>query len=72
MSLSTEQIDILDHTAHRAANGLYCGDSIAMQALVIAGLMGCQGNKAFCPDEYFYITPLGRKHLTEAQDEKAM
>lgn len=65
MELTKNQIDILDHTKHRTANGLYCGDSEDMQVLVKNGLMYYQGTTKFCPDEYFGITVLGCKKLLE-------
>jgi hypothetical protein len=43
MELNREQLAILDHTAHRAAGGFYCGDSPDMRALVAAGLMESAG-----------------------------
>lgn len=60
-TLNREQIGILDHTLHRAAGGLYCGDGKDMQALVAAGLMVSAGRKSFVPDEYFRITEAGRR-----------
>jgi len=60
MELNSEQVAILDHTAHRAAGGFYCGDSPDMQKLVEAGLMVSAGKKSFVPDEYFRMTGLGR------------
>ena len=65
MELTKNQIDILDHTTHRTANGLFCGGSEDMQSLVENGLMYSQGTTGFCPDEYFGITQLGRKELLE-------
>lgn len=65
MYLTKEQIDILDHTKHRTANGLFCGDSKDMQVLVANGLMYSQGKTSFCPDEYFGITVLGSKELSK-------
>jgi len=63
MDLNKEQMAILDHTAHRAAGGLYCGDSPDMQKLVANGLMASAGKKSFCPDEYFRMTAKGRDFL---------
>ncbi len=63
--LTKEQIAILDHTKHRTANGLYCGDSPDMQILVEKGLMYSSGKRSFCPDEYFGITVTGTKALKE-------
>ena len=64
--LNKEQLAILDHTAHRAAGGLYCGDSSDMQELVEAGLMVSAGRKSFVLDEYFRMTGKGREVLREA------
>lgn len=63
IQLSREQMEILNHTIHRTANGLYCGGSDAMSELVRAGYMRSQGKTGFCPDEYFSITPLGREEF---------
>ena len=63
MELTTNQKEILDHTAYRAVGNLYCGDSEDMQELVRLGLMESAGKKSFVPDEYFKITALGRKAL---------
>ena len=67
--LNKEQLAILDHTAHRAPRGLYCGDSPDMQYLIRAGLMESAGHKTFVPDEYFRITPKGRAVLEAARRE---
>ena len=66
MTLSKEQLAILNHTAYRAAGGLYCGDSPDMQGLVAAGLMVSAGKKSFVPDEYFRITGEGREALKDS------
>ena len=66
MKLNKEQKEILDHTLHRAANGLYCGDSKDMQILVKLGLMVCVGKKSFVPEEYYQITGAGRKAFRDA------
>ena len=66
MAVHGEQLAILDHTAHRAAGGLYCGDSPDMQELVAAGLMVSAGRKSFVPDEYFGMTGAGREAMKEA------
>lgn len=63
MNITKNQRDILDHTAHRAAGGFYCGDSEAMQELVSLGLMVSAGKKDFVPDEYFTLTGAGRQAL---------
>lgn len=60
-SVSLGQWHILDHTLNRAAGGLYCGDSPAMQSLVNAGFMEFAGRKAFVPDSYFRVTASGRE-----------
>ncbi|MHB9009712.1 MAG: hypothetical protein ACYDC1_22590 [Limisphaerales bacterium] len=65
--LTPEQISILHHTAHRAAGGLYCGGSPAMDSLVTAGLMEFAGRKSFVPDDYFRLTPAGRTALQATQ-----
>ena len=65
-TLTKNQHDILDHTARRAANNLYCGDSADMQELIRLGLMESAGRTIFCPDEYFRMTPKGRKVLRES------
>jgi hypothetical protein len=59
--LSTEQVEILKHTLHRAPGGHYCGDSSDMQFLVIGGYMKSLGN--FLGNPYFGITPKGRDYL---------
>lgn len=63
MSISSEQLEILYHTEHRAAGGFYCGGGKDMDALVAAGLMESAGRKSFVPDEYFRITSNGRTAL---------
>ena len=64
MKLDKEQVAIMEHTAWRAARGLYCGDSQEMQGLVQAGLMESAGRKSFVVDEYFRLTQAGREFLT--------
>ena len=61
--LPHKHLEILRHTRHRAAGGLYCGDSPEMQSLVRMGYMVSAGKKAFCPDEYFRITSRGIQAL---------
>ena len=63
IELTKKQFGILDHTAHRTANGLYCGDSKDMQVLVELGLMHSRGVTGFCPDEYFCMTKAGKVAL---------
>ncbi|MCK5018181.1 MAG: hypothetical protein KAS32_14085 [Candidatus Peribacteraceae bacterium] len=65
MSLTKNQRDIIDHTVHRTAKGLYCGDSKDMQELIKLGYMYSAGKTGFCPDEYFGVTVAGRKALAE-------
>lgn len=66
--MNKEQLAILDHTAHRAAGGRYCGDSPDMQELVAAGLMASCGKVAWCPDEYFRMTTAGREALRSSNN----
>ena len=61
--MTQEQIAIMEHTACRAAQGMYCGDSPEMQGLVQAGLMESAGRKSFVMDEYFRLTAKGREYL---------
>lgn len=70
MPMTEQQLEIFDHTVQRAARGLFCGDSPAMQELVAAGLMESAGRVAWCPDEYFRITPAGREAWRAAQPER--
>jgi len=63
MKLTNEHRDIMEHTRDRAAQGLYCGDSPAMQELVAEGLMLYAGKKSFVPDKYFSLTSKGREAL---------
>lgn len=65
MELSANQRDIMDHTAHRTANGRYCGNSDDMQILVRLGFMHPIGKTSFCPDEYFCLTRKGREAMNE-------
>lgn len=65
MALKRQQIEILRHTLHRAAGGLFCGGGPDMDALVAAGLMESAGRKSFVPDEYFRITSAGRSALRQ-------
>ena len=63
--MTDEQLSILEHTAYRAANGLFCGDSPDMQILVMAGWMQFAGTRPFVPDGYYRITDSGRAALNE-------
>ncbi len=65
--LTVEQIEILDHTARRAAGGLFCGDSADMRVLVANGLMESAGCKPFVLDEYFRLTDKGREALAREE-----
>jgi len=69
--MTSEQIEILRHTQDRAAHGLFCGDSPAMQELVRSGLMEFAGQKSFVPDKYFRLTSKGRQALWESKAKKA-
>jgi len=64
MDITKNQREILDHTAHRAANNHYCGDSEDMQKLCSLGLMRWIGCKGFAQEEYFTITAKGRQILS--------
>jgi len=68
MKLNKEQISIMNHTAHRADGGYYCGDSPDMKELVQLGLMESAGIKSFVPDEYFKMTSKGREVLKECNE----
>ena len=72
MNLTNNQRDILDHTAHRAAGGFYCGDSKDMQVLVQLGLMVSAGKKSFVVDEYFKLTFEGRKVLARTNTKQSI
>lgn len=61
--MTHEQIEIMKHTRDRAAGGYYCGDSPAMQELVVEGLMAFAGRKTFVPDSYFELTDKGHAAL---------
>ena len=63
MKITSNQQEILEHTAYRAAGGFYCGDSNDLQELVRLGLMTSAGKKPFVPDEYFKLTSKGRQVL---------
>lgn len=69
-TLSKNQVEILEHTAHRAAGGFYCGDSQDMQSLVNSGLMTFAGRKNFVPDPYFRLTEAGREALRCIEAER--
>jgi hypothetical protein len=58
--MDPEEFDIVDHAINRAAGGLFCGDSPAMQRLVADGLMEPAGRKSFVPEPYFRVTDAGR------------
>ena len=71
MNLTKEHVEILKHTAYRAARRMYCGDSPEMRELAEAGYMRSAGTAAWCPDEYFTITPNGLTMLGEIEKEEA-
>lgn len=65
MSVTKAEWDILWHTGHRAAQGLYCCDEAdpAMKGLVEKGLMECVGRVAWVPEPYYRLTTQGREVL---------
>lgn len=69
---SPEQLAIIDHTLHRAANGLFCGDGPEMKRCVAAGWMVSAGTVPWCPDEYFAVTAAGRQLWKEAARTEAV
>lgn len=69
MELTKAELEILDHTLHRAANNLFCGEPDEMISLVNAGLMEFAGKKSFVPDPYYRITAAGRNALRELSKE---
>ena len=71
MQLTKNQLDILDHTLHRAPQGRYCGDEPDMQKLVKLGLMASVGFAGWCKDEYFIITGKGRGVFAKQTKEVA-
>ena len=69
--LSREQVEILLHTKHRAANGLYCGDSQDMQGLLQYGLMELAGRAHGVSDPYFRLTAAGTVALALIEQARA-
>lgn len=69
IAITVEQRSIMEHTARHAANGLFCGDSPNMQALVTLGLMEYAGKVSWCPDKYFRLTTAGRDFLRGTQQQ---
>lgn len=67
-ALPRRQLEILDHTEHRAVGGYYCGGGPDMDALVAAGMMEYAGRKSFVPDPYYRITSAGRAALRAQAD----
>ena len=59
MNLSKQHIAILNHTAHVAAGGRFCGGGEVMEELVDIGLMKYIGKVAWCPDKFYTITDKG-------------
>lgn len=69
MPLSKKQLEILDHTANRAAQGLYCGGGSDMDELVRLEMMQFAGKKSFVPDPYYRITEKGLQELRESKSK---
>lgn len=69
MNLTSEEKEIIIHTATRAAQGLYCGDNPELLALVEKGLMEYEGRKSFVPDPYYMLTKEGLKAFDEIMEE---
>ncbi len=69
VDLTQGQMNILEHTAYRAAGGFYCGGSGDMQNLISRGLMVRAGNKSFVPNDYFKLTELGRQILAISEQD---
>lgn len=67
ISLTNEQLSILDHTTHRAPRGMFCGGGKDMDFLVSIGLMKSAGRVSWCPDEYFCITTKGAEVLRNSK-----
>jgi hypothetical protein len=65
-----EMRQIMEHTARRAANQHYCGDSYEMRVLVQQGLMKPIGRKSFVPDPYFTLTAEGHQYLTDVWEDE--
>ncbi len=65
MKLNSSQIDIMYHTKHNAANGLFGTSSPDedMMELVSLGLMKSRGSVSFAPDEWFCLTEKGEAAL---------
>lgn len=68
IALTTAQVAILDHTVHRAPRGFYCGGGSEMSVLVKHGLMELALRAAWCPDDYYRITPKGVAALNAAKE----
>ena len=64
--LSTEQIEILRHTAR---NNVFCGGGPDMDSLCESGLMEYIGRKFFVPDPYYRITAQGRGILRDLPND---
>lgn len=70
MEITKEHIEILKHTATRAACGLFCGDSKEMQELCDLKMMEYVGRKSYVPDPYFTLTPDGRAFLEDLENNQ--
>lgn len=69
--LTKEEVEVLDHTANRAARQMYCGYSDALRRLCTLGLMRFLGRVSFTPDPYYTITEEGLKVLGVYKSEGA-
>ena len=58
--MTEEEKEILIHTAERAAQHCFYGDSFAMQELVRKGYMQCLGKSGFSEDDVFTWTTKGK------------
>lgn len=69
IKLTDEQKEIMEHTAHRTANGRYRGNSDDMHKLVELGYMHPLDSTSFNPDEYFCLTSRGKKVLKHMEND---
>lgn len=60
MDLNDEQKEIIEHTIK---NGIFCGESMAMDELCDEGLMEFAGKKSFVPDKYYRVTRKGKQAI---------
>lgn len=61
MELNSEQKAIIEHTIK---NGLFCGDSPDMEALLTLGLIEYAGKKSYVSDVYYNVTRAGREAVS--------